>query len=157
MGEATLSLMSSTIRYEKRRFHPLKPNIMRCACVGDSGPDHHFPPAFSASLFMIGRLYCGADGRVVDLYVWGGSLGVGKTSLLATWREGRFPAAPALSTVYDWTYLNYCLTAKSLVAVQPLPKIQEETKKKEEEKEEEGRWMRRGRRRRRRRGGERRR
>ncbi|ELR18404.1 uncharacterized protein ACA1_138060 [Acanthamoeba castellanii str. Neff] len=75
MGEATLSLISNTMRPSKRRFHPLKPNIMRCACIGDSG--------------------------------------VGKSTLLATWREGRYPAGLDLpSTIYDWLYFNYCLSSK---------------------------------------------
>lgn len=78
MGEATLSLISNTMRPSKRRFHPLKPNIMRCACIGDSG--------------------------------------VGKSTLLATWREGRYPAGLDLpSTIYDWLYFNYCLSSKSLL------------------------------------------
>jgi GTPase SAR1 family protein len=41
---------------------------------------------------------------------------VGKSTLLATWREGRYPAGLALpSTIYDWLYFNYCLSSKSLL------------------------------------------
>jgi GTPase SAR1 family protein len=61
---------------------------------------------------------------------------VGKTSLLATWREGRFPATPALSTIYDWVYFNYCLNAKTLL-LQQQQQQQEEKERKRQEGEEE--------------------
>jgi small GTP-binding protein len=59
--------------------------------------------------------------------------GVGKSTLLATWREGRYPAELALpSTVYDWLYFNYCLSSKALL-LEHLQKQLEQEKMEEQQ------------------------
>lgn len=103
VGEATLSLITNTVQgRERRRFHKFKPNIMRCACVGDSGILIKQARERRAMMLMMHVMSCWREG-------------VGKTTLLATLREGRCPQSGATPTVYEWFYFTYCLNSKSLI------------------------------------------